>query len=140
MWEQSGGDHYMSENHGTTTSIRGGKGISTPLGSFYPQSGYNYGPGGGVVAAGANTQLEHDQVPLTHEIEDFSRGFNDALTRIDEEPDSRPGTGVNTGGMSGHGNGYGAGADSLDRDGQPSNSEQPLWQQNRRQSRNLMWM
>jgi hypothetical protein len=86
-----------------------------------------------------------DQVPLTREIDDFSRGFHDALGRIGEEDeyDNSPNNsraGVNEGnGVSGpHGTGRTNGSD--DGTGGPYGSVRPLWQQQRRQSRNLMWM
>jgi hypothetical protein len=86
-----------------------------------------------------------DQVPLTREIDDFSRGFHDALGRIGEEDeyDNAPnngGTGVNEGnGVSGpHGTGRGNIPDDVAEG--PYGGVRPLWQQQRRQSRNLMWM
>jgi hypothetical protein len=80
---------------------------------------------------------DHDQVPLTREIDDFSRGFHDALGRIGEEDESGSSfygsrTNVN------EGNGVnGGGTDSPEG---PYGGVRPLWQQQRRQSRNLMWM
>lgn len=80
---------------------------------------------------------DHDQVPLTREIDDFSRGFHDALGRIGEEDESGSSfygsrTNVNEGnGVNGRG---GDGPEG------PYGGVRPLWQQQRRQSRNLMWM
>lgn len=98
---------------------------------------------------GVNERDMGDRVPLTREIDDFSRGFHDALGRIGEEDeyDSSPnngGTGVNEGNGvngpngNGHGHGHGHGAD--DGAEGPYGGVRPLWQQHRRQSRNLMWM
>lgn len=73
-----------------------------------------------------------DEVPLRHgspEIEDFSRGFNDALSRIGEEDEEGIEDEVNAVGMSGH-NGS---------TGDLGDNSRPLWLQSRRQSRNLMW-
>lgn len=77
-----------------------------------------------------------DEVPLRHgspEIDDFSRGFNDALSRIGEE-DEEDLDEVNGTRMSPHGNG-GSHAES----GDLGEQSRPLWLQPRRQSRNLMW-
>lgn len=69
-----------------------------------------------------------DQVPLrSPELDDFSSGFHDALSRIGEEDEEQPEDGVNGAGMSG-----GATGDLGD-------NSRPLWLQSRRQSRNLMW-
>ncbi|KAK1771518.1 hypothetical protein QBC33DRAFT_156072 [Phialemonium atrogriseum] len=100
--------------------------------------------GGGGEAAGdiadGGDRLHGDMVPLTREIDDFSRGFQDALGRIDED-DHRgigggggPQGGPNGAGMVGTGGG--GGGESGEADGE----ERPLWQQNRRLSRNMMWM
>lgn len=37
--------------------------------------------------------MEHDQVPLTRELDEFSNNFNSALGRISEE-EPRPGTAI----------------------------------------------
>jgi len=91
---------------------------------------------------GVSRGMESDQVPLTREIDDFSHGFQAALGRIGEEDEG--GTNHNPH-RNGHGdlavndgNGIHAGAGISGYRG-PSNMR-PLWQQNRRQSRNLMWM
>lgn len=79
-----------------------------------------------------------DEVPLRHgspEIEDFSRGFNDALSRIGEE-DEEDLDQVNGSRMSPNGNGNGGGHGDTGDLGEPN---RPLWLQPRRQSRNLMW-
>jgi hypothetical protein len=129
----------------------------------YPSPLYpgDYGVGAGSSAAGATGVYggippprpdrglyepeSADQVPLTREIDDFSRGFHDALGRIGEEDeyDSSPnnsGTGVNEGNGVNGPNGTGRGNDSDDATAAPYGGVRPLWQQQRRQSRNLMWM
>jgi hypothetical protein len=122
--------------HGTTTNMMSGHGVAPPL-SYHPAfaSGSGASTAGGVIAVGARSGLEPDQVPLTHEgpeIDDFRHNFNAALGRIGEEDDPATQGGVNGHGMNNNGyNNNGEGADAPDR--------RPLWQQNRRQSRNLMW-
>ncbi|KAL2141250.1 hypothetical protein VTI28DRAFT_2663 [Corynascus sepedonium] len=108
---------------------------------------------------GAERHLESDQVPLTsggRELDDFSQGFHAALGRIgeedeeDEEEDELQSRARGYGGggyqgpyrdhVGGTGDNNGGGGivegGTLEGDG----SGKPLWQQNRRQSRNLMWM
>lgn len=101
--------------------------------------------GGAVAAGGAGAAAYHgayasphdgssddDEVPLRYgspEIDDFSRGFNDALSRIGEEDEEGIEDGVNAIGMSGPNGSTGDLADN----------GRPLWLQSRRQSRNLMW-
>ncbi|AEO66392.1 6bfd3050-33ca-451f-a071-9f7ac1046848 [Thermothielavioides terrestris] len=114
-------------------------------------------------------QLEADQVPLTRGMEDYSMtGFHAALGRIGEEDEededlepyrdhhqqqqqqyqylggghgggAQADTGVGGGGAAGDGGGGGGGG-THDRTGSASSDSKPLWQQNRGQSRNLMWM
>ncbi|KAK3400029.1 hypothetical protein B0T20DRAFT_407638 [Sordaria brevicollis] len=106
--------------------------------SYPPAEGYHY-PGqfpaayaGG--AASRKSKLEPDQVPLTREIDDFSQSFNQALGRIDEGGSSmETGRDSNIGG--GAGSDAGGGSNTVG-----NGMSRPLWQQNRRQSRNLMWM
>ena len=127
--------------------------------SYPPAEGYHY-PGqypaayagvapAGIVGApvpppksqarGANGHrhghTESDQVPLTREIDEFSQGYQQALGRIGEEDESseRLNTGTTSGGDLSEGRGVPEGSGSR---GGP----RPLWQQNRRQSRNQMWM
>lgn len=96
--------------------------------AYRPNYPYGYGPGstaGGVMAVGGGDgHMDGDQVPLTREIDDFSRGFNTAIDDIQE--DNAP-----------HSNGYNMGTYPGPRGG---DGGRPLWQQNRRRSRNLMWM
>lgn len=152
---------YQSGPHGTTTTILGGKAFADPgrhpavsateVGQPYA---YAYGPGGEVIPMrdpGNNRSdfgdTSEDRVPLNHEYGDFSRGFSDALSRIEEE-ESRPTSAVvNNNAMGAYGNGYGP---AVDEPASPSATSSysprgggqggPLWQQNRRQSRNMMWM
>lgn len=102
------------------------EGGAVPYNPTYP---YGYGPGsmaGGVTAVGGGNEghAESDQVPLTREIDDFSRGFNTALDEIQEDNTQQS-------------NEYNMGAYPGPRGG---GEGRPLWQQNRRRSRNLMWM
>jgi hypothetical protein len=101
--------------------------------------------------------LESDEVPLTRETDEPGQGHQKGLGRIGEEEEEHPRTNTGTssgadmsemsgaqvstsGSGSGSGNGNGGhGPNSPDSE---SNSPggRPLWQQNRRQSRNQMWM
>lgn len=115
-----------------------------PQGYHYPgQNPAAYaaaGAGAGVGAAGAygayaedeDEELHHgDEVPLRQrspEIEDFSRGFQDALSRIGEEDETELSSDSNGGNMNQRGSG------DPNEDG-----ARPLWLQTRRQSRNMMW-
>ncbi|UNI13414.1 hypothetical protein JDV02_000162 [Purpureocillium takamizusanense] len=83
-------------------------------------------PEGITVGRGADYALDYDQVPLTREIDDFSHGFNSALENIQE--DDSP-TQPNMDYMSAYP------GPRRDRSGGGI-----LWQQNRRQARNPMWM
>ncbi|GKT45368.1 uncharacterized protein ColSpa_05549 [Colletotrichum spaethianum] len=113
MFDQAGYGHpsMMPGAHGTTTSISGGKAATTP-----PSS-----------APGAIT------LPA-NEIDEFSQGYHDAVTPGHEEHRATS-SGSNTGG-----NPYGAGAGANSEQQADVADERPLWQQNRRQSRNLSWM
>lgn len=115
-----------------------------------PQRPEYYGPsdvmagGGGGAAAGdiadGDDRLHGDMVPLTREIDDFSRGFQDALGRIDEYDHRGVGGGVGAqGGPNGAGM-VGTGGRGGGESGEADGEERPLWQQNRRLSRNMMWM
>ncbi|EGO58947.1 hypothetical protein NEUTE1DRAFT_78511 [Neurospora tetrasperma FGSC 2508] len=100
--------------------------------SYPPTEGYHYpGQFPAAYAGGAATRkskLEPDQVPLTREIDAFSQNFNAALGRIGEERSSELGRVDEDAGGAGDGSDIGSGM------------SRPLWQQHRRQSRNLMWM
>jgi hypothetical protein len=84
----------------------------SPYGQNTQNYGYGMGVAGGMVGPAPPPAVEQDRVPLTREVDDFSRGFNDALENIREEDERVSGPPTDT----------------------------PLWQQNRRQSRNMMWM
>jgi hypothetical protein len=142
---------------------------STSYSSYYPPNsassdgagaGYQYptyqypaayGGGTGVAPSpvvmtvrGHERQLEPDRVPLTREIDDFSHGFSAALGRIGEEGEEEVGElGADAGGIAAGGE-AGASAAAAGLRSPPrsagSSPTRPLWQQNRRQSRNLMWM
>lgn len=71
---------------------------------------------------------EAERAPLAGEFEDFQRGFGEALGNIREEDDREAADAVT-----------GVGA-RVSRGSEGSDFETPLWQQNRRQSRNMMWM
>lgn len=75
-----------------------------------------------------------DEIPLRYgspEIDDFSRGFHDALSRIGEEDEEDLESHVNGSGMPGTNN-TGGGSGDL-------GESRPLWLQSRRLSRNHMW-
>ncbi|KAG6366413.1 hypothetical protein INS49_000590 [Diaporthe citri] len=75
-----------------------------------------------------------DEIPLRYgspEIDDFSRGFHDALSRIGEEDEEDLESHVNGSGMPGTSN-TGSGSGDL-------GESRPLWLQSRRMSRNQMW-
>lgn len=74
-----------------------------------------------------------DQIPLRYgspEIDDFTSGFHDALSRIGEEDEEDMESHVNGSGM--------RGTNSMGGSGDLGDSR-PLWLQSRRQSRNQMW-
>ncbi|KAK3352662.1 hypothetical protein B0T25DRAFT_500931 [Lasiosphaeria hispida] len=110
------------------------------VGYVYPgQFPAAFAAGGGIGPGGA--LIPGDQVPLRREIDDFSQGFTAALGRIGEEEEDRDRvkTATSSGGDTTGGE---AVRQSGDGDDEPSGAGgvRPLWQQNRRQSRNLMWM
>ncbi|KAK0636979.1 hypothetical protein B0T17DRAFT_605528 [Bombardia bombarda] len=113
--------------------------------SYPPSEGYHY-PGQYVAAYagathGGHSRLEQDQIPLTREIDDFSHGFHQALGRIGEEYEENARSGRGNGGDLSVNEGNGVhGAGGPGPEGGYPGSVRPLWQQNRRQSRNLMWM
>lgn len=92
------------------------------------------GAGGGAAYHGAYATPHdgEDEIPLRYgspEIDDFSRGFHDALSRIGEEDEEDLESHVNGSGMTrntGGGNG-------------DLGESRPLWLQSRPQSRNQMW-
>ncbi|KAF4460067.1 hypothetical protein FALBO_13154 [Fusarium albosuccineum] len=82
---------------------------------------YGYGAGS-AGAVGGGPQMEHDEMPLTREVEDFNHNYNAGLGRISEE-EPRPGTAISTPGtMSSPMAAY---------PGPRGGGGGPLWQQNR---------
>ncbi|KAM7197299.1 hypothetical protein V8F33_005727 [Rhypophila sp. PSN 637] len=135
--------HDLSAGGPSPFAYRGAAGVhdSYPPAERVPSSNYSdYSypgqfPAAYAAAAAAqqgHARLEPDQIPLTREIDDFSHGFQQALGRIGEE-DEPPYTG-------GNGRGNGNGGQFSDTPSGYNGAVRPLWQQNRRQSRNLMWM
>jgi hypothetical protein len=118
--------------------------------SYPPPDGYHY-PGqypAAYAASGRSStttpsqarssrRMDGDQVPLTREIDDFSRGFHDALGRIGEEDESGGASGGSSNEAVNEGNGVNGGGNGQQ---QYNGNMRPLWQQNRRQSRSLMWV
>ncbi|KND93202.1 hypothetical protein TOPH_02452, partial [Tolypocladium ophioglossoides CBS 100239] len=80
-------------------------------------------PEGAMRTRGGDLDVDPDRVPLTREIDDFSQGFNSALQGIQDDDSTQPNS-DNMGAYPGPRRGSGG----------------ILWQQNRRQARNLMWM
>ncbi|TDZ54644.1 hypothetical protein CTRI78_v006104 [Colletotrichum trifolii] len=123
MFDNAGYGHpsIMPGAHGTTTSISGGKAATNTSMSAFP--------------------ARADEMPLNNhgEMEEFSRAYSDAVTHTDGSETRQGSAG---GGSVAAGNGYSAGANpgGADAGGADITEERPLWQQNRRQSRNLMWM
>ncbi|PKS09262.1 hypothetical protein jhhlp_003876 [Lomentospora prolificans] len=104
---------------------------------FYPMAGAAPRPAPPVPAVySAHATTGPDQVPLTSEFDDFHRGYGEALENIREEDETAAmGSGPQNGESSSsqqpnHSRGYSGSSDT----------ETPLWQQNRRQSRNMMWL
>lgn len=107
-----------------------------------PATAYGASSAGGDMGDGGFARhLDPDRVPLTtREIDDFSRGFLDALGRIGEEDEDEI-SGSSSGNVNGVMGGVGSNGQGSPRsDGPPSEGATPLWQQGRRRSRNLMWM
>ncbi|KAJ0166332.1 hypothetical protein CTA2_7718 [Colletotrichum tanaceti] len=134
MFDQAGYGHpdMMPGAHGTTTSISGGRSATTPQS---PTPG-GYNPASGAFASGVS-RSPYEDTPLAHqsEMEEFSRGYNDAINPAGHD-DHRA---VSSGGNSSL-NPYGAGAGASSGQQSDVADERPLWQQDRRQSRNMMWM
>ncbi|ROV91674.1 hypothetical protein VMCG_09243 [Cytospora schulzeri] len=122
VWQDGGigGQHYPGQNPTAWLVGAGGEG------------GAGNAAYGGAYASPHDSSGE-DEVPLRHsspEIEDFSRGFHDALSRIGEEDEDELDEVNGNGTMSGTNGGGGSG---------DLGDSRPLWLQSRRQSRNLMW-
>jgi hypothetical protein len=122
------------------------------IGDYQQPQGYHYpgrkaaGWAGGAAAGAAGgaaayhgayatpPDVEDDQTPLRYgspEIEDFSRGFHDALSRIGEEDEEDLESHVNGSGM--------PGTNTIDGGSGDLGDSRPLWLQSRRLSRNHMW-
>lgn len=83
------------------------------------------------LAHGASADAsEAERAPFAAEFDDFQRGYGEALGEIREEDE---------GGAAAAGGGAGARGSRGER-GSGAELETPLWQQDRRQSRNMMWM
>lgn len=122
VWHNEGDmtDHQFLENHPGTAWAPGGAVAG--------------GAGGYRGAYASPHDSGDDEVPLRHgspEIEDFTQGFHDALSRIGEEDEEDLRDDVNGAGMNGNNNNQGT--------GDLADNSRPLWLQSRRQSRNLMW-
>lgn len=101
----------------------GGIGSTAMAGTSAQQYGSNSSGSSRGAAVGGSQPYEPDREPLTGELDDFSRGFNTALDDIDGNDDTHP-------------NGQGMGTYTRSR----GDGGRPLWQQNRRRSRNIMWI
>ncbi|KXX74591.1 hypothetical protein MMYC01_209459 [Madurella mycetomatis] len=121
---------YPPTTAGSSDTATGGS-----AGYLYPGPQQQYPA---AYVGGGMRQFESDQVPLTREIDDFSQGFSAALGRIGEEDED----GVEGGHIPAPASTATAAAagTNLADPHQSVGSGRPLWQQNRRQSRNLMWM
>lgn len=122
LWHNEGDmtDYQFLENHPGTAWAPAGAAAAAA------------GAGGYRGAYASPHDSGDDEVPLRHgspEIEDFTQGFHDALSRIGEEDEEDMRDEVNGAGMSGNNQGT----------GDLGESSRPLWLQSRRQSRNLMW-
>lgn len=125
VWHNEGdmSDHQFLENHPGTAWAPGGGAVG----------GGGGGAGGYRGAYASPHDSGDDEVPLRHgspEIEDFTQGFHDALSRIGEEDEEDLRDDVNGAGMNGSNN---------QSTGDLGDNSRPLWLQSRRQSRNLMW-
>lgn len=121
LWHNEGdmSDHQFLESHPGT--------------AWRPTDAIGGGRGGGYRGAYASPHDSgDDEIPLRHgspEMDDFTQGFHDALSRIGEEDEEDLRDGVNGVGMSG----------PNQSTGDLGENSRPLWLQSRRQSRNLMW-
>lgn len=118
---------------GTTTHISAGPEVAPPL---------RYNPVHTPADVRGSTPIADAHMsPTGREIDDFSQAYGAAISHNGAEDDRQPLTVVNPD-LPDHPDHPGgpestSGSDS----GSPSrNGSRPLWQQNRRQSRNLMWM
>jgi hypothetical protein len=97
---------------------------SDPIFRFGLQEPHSHEPVSAAVTRGEDRNYDSDRVPLTRELDDFSQGFNTALEDITVDSDGE----ANHNNMANYPGPRRGGGGSV------------LWQQNRRQSRNLAWM
>jgi hypothetical protein len=120
--------NYSSYEAGTgnTTHISAGPEVAPPL---------RYNPVHVPEGRGTTPIADAHMSPTNREIDDFSLAYGNAVSHNGGDEDRQPLTIVNPDPAGD--NGSPSGSDS----GSPArNGSRPLWQQNRRQSRNLMWM
>ncbi|KAL2022913.1 hypothetical protein VTK56DRAFT_4444 [Thermocarpiscus australiensis] len=140
----------LSYGGGAGTAMSTGVASSVSPSSYPPSSSEEYhypgqypaayAGGAGVMMMRGNERLESDQVPLTRELDDFSQGFHAALGRIGEEDEEEAYQDLGRSGGGGQEGGHDVLSGGAASPHHSSGSGRPLWQQNRRQSRNLMWM
>ncbi|KAK1849775.1 hypothetical protein CCHR01_07593 [Colletotrichum chrysophilum] len=138
MFDQAGYGHpsMMPGAHGTTTSITGGN-------AAHSGGSVKSGGAGGAVASGAvrSGNGGEDEIPLTHqnEMTEFLRGYHEAISRPEGDEVRQGSAGGNSTATGATATEFGA-APNANAGGGDITEERPLWQQNRRQSRNLMWI
>ncbi|KAI8235454.1 hypothetical protein K4K55_004263 [Colletotrichum sp. SAR 10_96] len=136
MFDQAGYGHpsMMPGAHGTTTSITGGN-------AAHSGGSVKSGGAGGAVASGAvrSGNGGEDEIPLTHqnEMTEFLRGYHEAISRPEGDEVRQGSAGGNSTATGATATEFGAAPNA---GGADITEERPLWQQNRRQSRNLMWI
>ncbi|PSS02153.1 hypothetical protein BD289DRAFT_422715 [Coniella lustricola] len=136
IW-QYGGDTQFLEHNATGVNAAAADFAAVGSGAGAAAAGVGVATTGDTYHNGQYANLHdgpsEDQIPLWQqfpEIDDFSRNFNDALSRIGEEDEDDLENDVNNGGMT----------NSRQRGSTGDLGESsPLWLQSRRQSRNLMW-
>lgn len=85
-------------------------------------------------------QTADDQVPLTGQADEFyPQGYHGALGRIGEEDEDEEAAAAAAAAAAYQGHPAGTGGNDA-QGGAAAGLGRPLWQQNRRQSRNLVWM
>lgn len=139
--------HMTGESQGRNTVWQHGgvnnAGVAAGVGAGMAGAGAAYAYRGAYASPDSSSDDDNDELPLRYgspEIDDFSRGFNDALSRIGEEDEESTEDGINAAGMSGqHNNGGSGGGAAAGTGDLADDSSRPLWLQSRRQSRNLMW-
>ncbi|CAN8102344.1 unnamed protein product [Discula destructiva] len=135
-----GGNPQATVGGRTITHITGGpetrNSLWQPDGDMADRQFLESHPGTAWAGAYASSRATgDDQVPLRHgspEMEGFTLGFHDALSRIGEEDEEESHN-------SEHGAGTSGGGGGNQGTGDLGENSRPLWLQSRRQSRNLMW-